>query len=106
METVMESQATEATDVNIPKPSDVSVDSGYETATMNTSIETSDNSPPEESTSVAEKEGDPSPKGDAVNDASEDDYVKSLVKRLEQVENELKELRSGEWVSYFPIHRP
>ncbi|CAN9330935.1 unnamed protein product [Alternaria alternata] len=96
METVMESQATEATDVNIPKPSDVSVDSGYETATMNTSIETSDNSPPEESTSVAEKEGDPSPKGDAVNDASEDDYVKSLVKRLEQVENELKELRSGD----------
>jgi hypothetical protein len=96
MDTSMESQASEATDVNNSKPSDASVDSGYETATMDTSVETPNNSPLNTSTSVAEKGSDLSTEGGAISDASEDDYVKSLVKRLEQVENELKELKSGE----------
>ena len=104
MDTSVESQASEATDVNNSKSSDASVDSGYETGTMNTLAETSDNLPPKASTSEAEKEGDLATKDDADSDATkEDDYVKSLVKRLEQVENELKELKTGEWVSCFSI---
>jgi hypothetical protein len=104
MDTSVESQASEATDVSISKSSYASVDSGYETGTINTSAETPDNLPPKASTSEAEKEGDLSTKGDADSDASkEDDYVKSLVKRLEQVESELKELKTGEWVSCFSI---
>ncbi|CAN9337290.1 unnamed protein product [Alternaria alternata] len=64
---------------------------------MNTLAETSDNLPPKASTSEAEKEGDLATKDDADSDATkEDDYVKSLVKRLEQVENELKELKTGD----------
>ncbi|CAN9398221.1 unnamed protein product, partial [Alternaria alternata] len=97
MDTSVESQASEATDVNKSKSSDASVDSGYETGTMNTLAETSDNLPPKASTSEAEKEGDLATKDDADSDATkEDDYVKSLVKRLEQVENELKELKTGD----------
>jgi hypothetical protein len=97
MDTPTKLQASEITDVNDAKPSDASVDSGYETAAIETPTEISGNLTSKPPLPVNEKEGDLPIEGDATSDVrTKDGYLDSLEKRLEQVESELKELKSRE----------
>ncbi|CAN9346912.1 unnamed protein product [Alternaria alternata] len=116
MDTSTELQASGITNASDAKPSDVSVDSGYETATMNPSTEIPESLPPESPRLLVEKENDSLSKGSGlqsppmsiteetpikqdsidISDTREkDDDVTSMEKRLIKLENELRELKSG-----------
>jgi hypothetical protein len=125
MDTSTELQASGITNASDAKPSDVSVDSGYETATMNPSTEIPESLPPESPRLLVEKENDSLSKGSGlqsppmsiteetpikqdsidISDTREkDDDVTSMEKRLIKLENELRELKSGKLVPCFSTH--
>ena len=89
--------ASLVTDIDDGKPSDTSIDSGYEEATVESPTGALENLTSEPATSTTEQEGDHPTEGHTSSGVREKEgYVALLEQRLEQVENELKGLRSGE----------